>query len=39
MIKPPSGHPAHRAPAAFSYEEDITGRPTTETKRGQRKTG
>jgi len=39
MIKPPSEHPVHRAPAAFSYEEDAPARPTTETNRGQRRPG
>ncbi|OWV86666.1 TIGR01620 family protein [Rhizobium sp. R693] len=39
MIKPPSEQPVHRAPAAFSYEEDPAVRPTIETKHRQRKPG
>ncbi len=39
MIKPPSEHPAHRTPAAFSYEDDIPSRPAVETKYSQRKPG
>ena len=38
MIKPPSEHPARRAPAAFSYEEDTPSTPVT-TKHSPRKPG
>ncbi|MDQ0558479.1 putative membrane protein [Rhizobium mesoamericanum] len=37
MIKPPSEHPIHRTPAAFSLEEDTVVRPTNEAKHTQRR--